>query len=111
MCMQGLIKFHPSLFKLLRKQNVTDGRMDGRTDGRTDNVKTVYPPTNIVCGGYNKGSNQTIRLICIFNVCIWHKKYFLMVWAKAMISLCILFHHIFKVSQLECVVVDHTNSM
>ena len=27
-----------------------------RTDGRTDNVKTVYPPTNKVCGGYN---NQT----------------------------------------------------
>ena len=26
--------------------------MDGRTDGRTDNVKTVYPPTNTVCGGY-----------------------------------------------------------
>ena len=24
-----------------------------RTDGRTD-VKTVYPPTNTVCGGYNK---------------------------------------------------------
>ena len=23
-----------------------------RTDGRTD-VKTVYPPTNTVCGGYN----------------------------------------------------------
>ena len=21
--------------------------------GRTDNVKTVYPPTNTVCGGYN----------------------------------------------------------
>ena len=21
---------------------------------RTDNVKTVYPPTNTVCGGYNK---------------------------------------------------------
>ena len=29
-------------------------RSDGRTDGRTDNVKTVYPPTNIVCGGYNE---------------------------------------------------------
>ena len=29
-------------------------RSDGRTDGRTDNVKTVYPPTNIVCGGYKK---------------------------------------------------------
>ena len=25
------------------------GRMDGRTD-----VKTVYPPTNCVCGGYKK---------------------------------------------------------
>ena len=23
-------------------------------DGRTDNVKTVYPPTNKVCEGYNK---------------------------------------------------------
>ena len=22
--------------------------------GRTDNVKTVYPPTNTVCGGYNE---------------------------------------------------------
>ena len=25
-----------------------------RSFGRTDNVKTVYPPTNTVCGGYNK---------------------------------------------------------
>ena len=24
-----------------------------RTDGRMDTVKTVYPPTNTVCGGYN----------------------------------------------------------
>ena len=24
----------------------------GRTDARTDNVKTVYPTTNKVCGGY-----------------------------------------------------------
>ena len=23
-----------------------------RSFGRTDNVKTVYPPTNTVCGGY-----------------------------------------------------------
>ena len=29
------------------------GRTDARTDGWTDNVKTVYPPTNTVCGGYN----------------------------------------------------------
>ena len=25
-----------------------------RSDGRTDNVKTVYPPRNIVCGGYKQ---------------------------------------------------------
>ena len=31
------------------------GRSFGRTFGRTDKVKTVYPPTNIVCGGYQKG--------------------------------------------------------
>ena len=24
-----------------------------RSFGRSDNVKTVYPPTNTVCGGYN----------------------------------------------------------
>ena len=26
-------------------------REPGQTDGRPDNVKTVYPPTNTVCGG------------------------------------------------------------
>ena len=30
----------------------------GQTDGRTDNVKTVYPTTNKVCGGYNKDLND-----------------------------------------------------
>ena len=30
------------------------GRTDGRTDGWTDNVKTVYPPTNTVCGSITK---------------------------------------------------------
>ena len=29
------------------------GWRDGRTDARMDNVKTVYPTTNKVCGGYN----------------------------------------------------------
>ena len=29
------------------------GRTVGRSFVRTDNVKTVYPPTNTVCGGYN----------------------------------------------------------
>ena len=28
-------------------------RTHGRSDGRSDNVKTVYPPTNTVCRGYN----------------------------------------------------------
>ena len=36
------------------KETKRYGRADGRTDGRMDNVKTVYPPTNTVCGGYNK---------------------------------------------------------
>ena len=30
--------------------------------GRTDNVKTVYPPTNTVCGGYNK--KELVPLFC-----------------------------------------------
>ena len=34
------MKFQQWLFKILRKQNVTEGR----TDTRTDNVKTVYLP-------------------------------------------------------------------
>ena len=37
----------------------TDGQTDGGTDGRTDNVKTVYPPTNTVCGGYKNRSWST----------------------------------------------------
>ena len=44
-----LDEIHSITLKILRKQNVTDGRMHGRTD----NVKTVYPPTNTVCEGYN----------------------------------------------------------
>ena len=36
----------------------TDARTDARTDGWTDNVKTVYPPTNTVCGGYKKETNM-----------------------------------------------------
>ena len=39
----------PSMtLKVIKKTNC-----NGQTDGRTDNVKTVYPPTNTVCGGYN----------------------------------------------------------
>ena len=74
MCMQGLMKFHPLLLKILRKQNITDGR----TDGRTDNVKTVYPPTNTVCGGITKALISfavTAKLICAF-VFAYAKRWF-----------------------------------
>ena len=39
--------------KETKRYGNTVGHSFGRTFGRTDNVKTVYPPTNIVCGGYN----------------------------------------------------------
>ena len=55
------MKFHHRFLKLLRKQIVTDTRTHTRSEGRTDNVKTVYPPTNTVCGGYNKYSNDKAR--------------------------------------------------
>ena len=47
-CLQGLMKIQLRLFKILRKQNVTDGR----TLTRTDNMKTVYPPQTKFAGGY-----------------------------------------------------------
>ena len=35
------------------KETKRYGHTDGRSGGRSDNVKTVYPPTNTVCAGYN----------------------------------------------------------
>ena len=40
--------------KETKRYGHTVGRTDGWTDGRSDNVKTVYPPTNKVCGEYNE---------------------------------------------------------
>ena len=55
MCLPNFMKFCHFLFKILKSQNVTDGRTYVLTHGRMDDVKTVYPPrTNTVCGGYNK---------------------------------------------------------
>ena len=34
-------------------------------DGWTDNVKTVYPPTNTVCGGYKKRLTPSSRIFII----------------------------------------------
>ena len=45
---------NPAMTLQVIKKTKRYGRREGRTDGRTDNVKTVYPTTNKVCGGYNK---------------------------------------------------------
>ena len=52
----NLMKFHQGLFKILRKQNVTDTLSFVRSFVRSFGQReTVYPPTNTVCGGgYNK---------------------------------------------------------
>ena len=34
------------------------GHTVGRSVGLSDNVKTVYPPTNTVCGGYNNQNHK-----------------------------------------------------
>ena len=41
----------------------------GRTEGCTDNVKTVYPTTNKVCGGYNKGLEDNGSLMKVEAYC------------------------------------------
>ena len=38
-------------------------RSDGRTNGWTDKVKTVYPPTNTVCGGI-----KIFRRFCVHDL-------------------------------------------
>ena len=35
-------------------KDIKETKRYGQTDGQTD-VKTVYPPTNIVCGGWGGG--------------------------------------------------------
>ena len=42
------------VIKETKRYGHTDGRSVGRSVGRSDNVKTVFPPTNTVCGGYKK---------------------------------------------------------
>ena len=51
--------------KETKRYGHTVGRSFVRTDGRTDNVKTVYPPTSIVCGGINRGGGKgNVQIIC-----------------------------------------------
>ena len=43
------------VIKETKRYGRTDGRTDARTDGRTDGQReNSIPPTNKVCGGYNK---------------------------------------------------------
>ena len=53
--MNVFAKFDEILSMILQdiKETKRYGRTVGLSFGRTDNVKTVHPPTNIVCGGYN----------------------------------------------------------
>ena len=43
------------VIKETKRYGHTFGRTVGRSVARSDDVKTVYPPTNTVCGGYNNG--------------------------------------------------------
>ena len=42
------------VIKETKRNGHTHTHTHTHTVGRTDNVKTVYPPTNTVCGGYNE---------------------------------------------------------
>ena len=54
---------NPAMTLQVIKKTKRYGRTDARTDGRTDNVKTVYPTTNKVCGGYKNRLNIKIGRI------------------------------------------------
>ena len=54
--MNKFAKFDEILSMILKdiKETKRYGHTVGRSDGLSDNVKTLYPPTNTVCRGYNK---------------------------------------------------------
>ena len=52
------------VIKETKRYGRTDGRTDGCTDGRTDGQReNSIPPTNKVCGGYNKMLKNTFFLL------------------------------------------------
>ena len=63
--MNVFAKFDEILSMILQdiKETKRYGRTVGLSFGRTDNVKTVYPPTNIVCGGITSGTGSQLRTI------------------------------------------------
>ena len=50
----------PSMILEVIKETKRYGHTFGRSFVHSDNVKTVYPPTNTVCGGYN---NQRVYFV------------------------------------------------
>ena len=58
-----LLKFLDKMYKYEKDPTRTVGTTEqtcmwcgidaGQTDGRTDGVKPIYPPTTLLCGGYN----------------------------------------------------------
>ena len=53
----------PSMILEIIKETKRYGRY-GHTVGQSDNVKTLYPPTNTVCGGYKYTENFSIAINC-----------------------------------------------
>ena len=51
----------PTMILQYIKETKRYGRTVGRLFGRTDNMKTVYPPTNTVCGGGGGGGGGGIK--------------------------------------------------
>ena len=49
-------------FPSMTLKDIKETKRYGRMDGRMDNVKTVYPPTNTVCGGYNESISRNMFL-------------------------------------------------
>ena len=52
----------PSMILQDIKETKHYGHTDGRSFVRSDNVKTVYPPTNKVCGGYKQVAQRATML-------------------------------------------------
>ena len=52
----------PSMILEVIKETKRYGHTFGRTVVRSDNVKTVYPPTNTVCGGYKERNSKKQKM-------------------------------------------------
>ena len=61
--MNVFAKFDEIPSKILKviKETKRNGHTHAHTVGRTDNVKTVYPPTNTVCGGINTTNKRKVK--------------------------------------------------